>query len=116
MKPLTERQVQRAIIKDLRKYGVGYAHVPNGSHLAGDAKARGKQMGVLKGDGLYVGFPDLIVFKNGRTGFFEVKKEGGKVSKEQKDCHAHLSNEGLPIAVVRSPLDAFDTLKEWGWL
>lgn len=113
---LSERDVQRAIIRDLKKVGVGYAHVPNGAHLSGDGVARAKQMGALIGDGLYKGFPDLIVFKKGRMGLLEVKSEGGKVSDSQKDCHAHLAEEQIPFAVVRSPLDAFDTLKAWGWL
>ena len=113
---LSERQVQRLIIRDLKKAGIGYAHVLNGWHLAGDGEARGRQMNALKGDGLYPGFPDLIVFSKGRVGLLEVKAEGGRLQDTQKDCHEHLRREGLPVAVVRSSLDAFDTLKAWGWI
>lgn len=112
----SERQVQRAIIRDLKQFGIGYAHVPNGAHLAGDGVARAKQMGALIGDGLYLGFPDLFIFKKGRVGLLEVKADGGKLSDNQKTCHAHLRDEGLPVAVVRSSLDVVETLKEWGWL
>lgn len=60
---LSERQIQRLIIKGLRKLGIRCAHVPNGAHLAGDAQARMRQMAALRADGLLPGFPDLLLWR-----------------------------------------------------
>jgi hypothetical protein len=114
----TERQVQRAI---LQMAGIAFprvliAHVPNGAHLAGGNEARFKQMGALKGDGLKVGFPDLIAIWNHGVAFIEVKRPGraGNVSPAQKDIYCQLFEMGFTPAIVTSPEQAFDHLKARG--
>lgn len=114
---ITERQVQREI---LRMCGTVFpaaliAHVPNGSHLGGDERARSMQMGALKGDGLKVGFPDLIVLWNHGTGFLEVKRpKGGKVSPAQEAMIAHLRELGHRVEVVTSAVEAQQHMLDWG--
>lgn len=113
----SERMVQRAIRGYLTKIGFVSVHVPNGSVLAGDKAKRGRQMALLKGDGLIVGFPDLIVMgTNARIGFMEVKNEGGKQSDNQKAVQEWMERDGHKYAVVRSIEDAAETISEWGWI
>lgn len=90
--------------------------IPNGAHLAGDTTARFKQMGALKGDGLKVGFPDLIcLWFRGRGCFLEVKRpKSGRLSDEQKTVHCILETKGWPVATVTSPEEAYRFLRECG--
>jgi len=112
----TERAVQRAI---LRMAGECYpsvliVHVPNGSHLAGNARARGMQMGALKGDGLKVGFPDLLCLWNRGVALIEVKRPGGKASDAQEAMHHLLAEMGHAPAIVTSATEAYVFLLERG--
>lgn len=110
----SERTIQRAIRQYLAKRGFISAHVPNGASLAGNAKRRAMQMNNLKGDGLVVGFPDLIVMgTDARVGFMEVKNEGGKQNDNQKAVQSWMERDGHKYAVVRSVDDVAETLAEW---
>lgn len=114
----TERQVQRQILEMMGTCfpDVLVAHVPNGAHLAGNDTARFKQMGALKGDGLKIGFPDLICVWNHGVAFIEVKRPGcaGRISPDQARVHADLAEKGFAPAIVTSPDEAFAFLKERG--
>jgi hypothetical protein len=90
--------------------------IPNGAHLAGDTVARFKQMGALKGDGLKIGFPDLLCLWKPRSGaLIEVKRpKTGRLSPEQRAVHETLGEMDWPIATVTSPEEAFDFLKSCG--
>lgn len=120
-KPLNAKQplekvVQQSVIAFLHGRGITTAHVPNGSVLAGDAKARAMQVNALKKNGMRVGFPDLICLASGgRTGFMEVKREGEKLSENQIHWAGALEHLGHNFAVVRSVEDARETLEQWGW-
>lgn len=114
-KPL-ERQIQRSVLDYLSKRGVTAVHVPNGSVLSGDGRARAIQMASLKKAGLAPGFPDLILFsRTGKVGFFEVKREGEKLGDKQADWSDRFVEWGLPWAIVRSIDDAKESLALWGW-
>lgn len=115
---LAERAVQRASIQMLAHMRCHAAHVPNGSHLAGDAIARAKQTTALKRDGVRPGFPDLIVIDQTapRTGFIEVKREGvAKIDPDQIWWRDELQRLGFPWALVNTPDGAGAALREWGW-
>lgn len=114
----TERQVQREI---LRMMGVCFPElyvtaIPNGAHLAGSDVARFKQMGALKGDGLKIGFPDLLCLWKPRSGaLIEVKRpKTGRLSDEQKKVHEHLAVLAWPVATVTSADEAYRFLREQG--
>ncbi|MGJ0508907.1 MAG: VRR-NUC domain-containing protein [Methylocystis sp.] len=114
----SERQVQRLI---LRMIGVCFPSVfvtaiPNGAHLAGNATARFKQIGALKGDGMKVGMPDLLILWPFNQGaFIEVKRpKTGRLSEEQKAVHAVLTGLGWPVATVNSPDNAYRFLRDQG--
>jgi hypothetical protein len=112
----SERQIQREILDMCGKVfpDVLLAHVPNGTHLFGNDAERARQMGTLKGDGLKVGFPDLIVLWDGGCGFLEVKRPGGKLSDRQAAMHAKLVAIGHHVAKVESPFEAQSALLAWG--
>jgi hypothetical protein len=115
--PPTERQVQRGILALCGRVfpSAIIAHVPNGSHLSGNDAARSRQMGALKGDGLKVGFPDLIVIWNHGVGFLEVKRPRlGRVSPVQEAMHQALAERGARLAVVTSAEEAQQALEGWG--
>lgn len=115
--PPTERQVQRGILALCGRVfpSAIIAHVPNGSHLSGGEAARCRQMGALKGDGLKVGFPDLIVIWNYGVGFLEVKRPKlGRTSDVQHAMHTALRERGQRIAVVTSAEEAQAVMGEWG--
>lgn len=104
----SEAQTQSAIRNYLAALSIDAIHVPNGSHLAGDAKARAMQMNALKRAGVMPGFPDLILFDRRvrRCGFLEVKAKAGRVTPaQQKFASEYPSAWGWPYAVVRSVED-----------
>lgn len=120
MKPpkLSEAAIQRQVRQWLDLNGIDAIHVPNGSVLAGDAKARAIQSNALKKAGMLPGFPDLICFdrRARRVGLIEVKREGEKLSPAQVHfAEAIAPAWGWPLAVVRSVEDVRETLNEWGW-
>lgn len=113
----TERQTQRAILKMAAVCfpEVLLHHSPGGAHLAGNNTARFKQMGALKGDGMKVGFPDLIALWTGGLAFLEVKRpKGGKVSDEQLAMHERIEALGWPVAVIKSVPEAHSFLLNCG--
>lgn len=112
----TERTVQRAVNRALGKLGFWTVAVPNGTHLAGGAEQRMRQMAALRADGLTRGALDLIVMASGgRVGWLEVKKEGGHLSEAQLGFMARLDKLGIPCAAVCTVEDAVKAVREWGW-
>lgn len=49
-----------------------------------------------------VGFPDLSMYKNGKTVFIEFKAENGKQSEIQKYVEKQLINHGFKYFLVRN--------------
>ena len=115
---LSEAAIQKAIVTYLAALRIDAIAVPNGSHLAGDARSRAMQMNKLKATGMLPGFPDLVLFDRcaRRVGLLEVKAEGGKLQPSQEHFAKHIAPAwGWPLAVVRSIEDVTETLAEWGW-
>lgn len=116
--PPTERQVQRAILDMCGKLfpDVYITAIPNGAHLAGNNTARFKQIGALKGDGLKVGFPDLLfLWHPGKGCSIEVKRPKlGRMSEDQERVHERLRNLEWPVATVTSQDEAYAFLKQCG--
>lgn len=80
-------------------------------HSVNEHSKRGKA-GMLqavrnKHAGMLGGFPDLIVLPAAEIGpfFLEVKAPKGRVSDAQKHVHHMLTDNGYPVAVVRSVED-----------
>jgi len=115
----TERQVQRSILSMM-----GWAfprvlvwHIPNGAYLGDDPTARKRTMGMLLGDGLKPGAPDLACYWNHGHALLEVKRPGyspSQVRPQQVEIHERLAEMGFAPAIVTSPEEAFAFLRERG--
>lgn len=113
----TERSVQRAI---LSMCGVCFRdvfihHSPNGTKLPGSPRDRQVTGGILKGDGMKAGFPDLIFLWRGGAAFIEVKRpKHSSTSDAQREVHKTLMDLGWPVATVTSSEEAYRFLRECG--
>ena len=98
--------------------------IPNGSVLAGDARARAIQMARLKATGLRVGFPDLMLCLPMRLPhspamlfagmFVEMKKKGGKKpTPEQLSYHALLRDRGYNVICLYGAEEAIRAIKAY---
>ncbi len=111
-----ETAIQRAVRLELAERGYASVHVPNGAVLAGDPKRRAIQMNALKADGLYPGFPDLLVYGHGaRIGHIEVKTPTGTIADTQHKCRAWLEGLGHKYAICRDKAEVASILIAWGW-
>lgn len=52
--------------------------------------------------GVHAGFPDIVVIKNGRMIFLEVKSNSGSQSSEQKEIEKELIAQGAEYYIVRT--------------
>ena len=89
---MTEHQEQVALVTWFRlqykQYKYHLFSIPNGAHLAGDARLRAIKMNAMKAEGLLPGVSDLMLMipKNGWHGLWlEMKAKGGKLSEAQKE-------------------------------
>lgn len=79
--------------------------IPNGAHLAGDARMRAIKMDRLKAEGLVPGMPDLHV--PAWRLYVEFKRtKGGRLSEEQKDVIPALEAAGARVIVAKGWEDA----------
>lgn len=106
-----ERGIQIAIRQRLQFHGIVCVAIPNAG------KRSIIQARLMKAEGMMTGFPDMIVLgKQGRVGFMEVKAADGRLSTAQEDCLDMLCRMGHNVAVVRSQDEAMAAVKRWGWL
>lgn len=110
----TERQVQRAILQmcGLAFPDVFIHHSPNGTKLPGNQRDRQVAGGILRGDGMKAGWPDLeCVWAPRMTAYLEVKRpKTGKLSADQISVHEKLLSLGFPVKTVTSPEEAYEFL------
>jgi hypothetical protein len=79
-------------------------HIPNGGSRPSREGAKLKKMGTV------AGAPDLLLIHgDGRVSAFELKAEGGTVSKPQREMHARLAEHFVAVHVVRS-LEQFEQI------
>ncbi|WP_411956866.1 VRR-NUC domain-containing protein [Paracoccus homiensis] len=111
-----EGPIQRAVVDRLRFElpGAIVHHSPNEVPLDGDdvraAIAKAKRNGMVPG------FPDVVVVLACRpvTLFFEVKADGGRETKAQRELREAATSAGHLWAVVRSQTEAVACLDAWG--
>lgn len=73
--------------------------IPNGTHLAGSDKQKGRQMDRLKAEGLVAGMPDLHIPEWGI--WIEMKRQKlSRLSADQIAIHAHLRAVGQIVIVA----------------
>jgi predicted peroxiredoxin len=80
---------------------------PSGWGKLGKATA-----GRLHGSGLKAGMPDILIFFNGRAIGIELKTETGKLSKDQINMAARLSDAGVRVYLCRNTDDVIGVLEE----
>jgi hypothetical protein len=97
----SERSLQAAIVKAFNLLGFLVIHIPNQYSY-----------GRVRDAGLVSGAPDLIVLKDGKVFFLEVKTKTGRMRPSQKLFAERLRQHGFDYFVVRS-LD--DALKAVGY-
>lgn len=103
---ITERAIQQAVIDHWRAFrvpGTLVAACPN-------AKAHG-QAGLTRGlfDLVVIGGPVLL----DRTGWIELKAEGGRLRPEQRAFQELLIRSGTPYAVAYGRDEPIRVLEEW---
>ena len=100
---LSEEQIQNRVVSALRKLGIFVFSIPMGGKRDAIGASRLKRSGALAGT------PDLMVLDppyQGANGvFWELKKKGGRVSKEQTEFMKRASSLGH-LCVVATGLDA----------
>lgn len=79
----------------------------------GGGLVRGKQ---LKDKGYKAGVPDILLVKESRAYWIEIKVGKGTLSSKQKTLLPVLERNGMPTAVCRDIYEVEDVLKKWGFL
>lgn len=79
----------------------------------GGGLIRGKQ---LKAKGYIAGVPDILLVKESRAYWIEIKVGKGTLSANQKTLLPVLERNGMPTAVCRDVYEVEDVLKKWGFL
>lgn len=105
-----EASLQAAIVTYLARCcpAVLVASSGNGASLRGGAiaMARAKRGGLLAGD------PDIrLSLPGGKTIYFEIKSETGKLSDAQKHTHNRLEKLGFHVYVIRSIEDLREVIR-----
>lgn len=88
--------------------GTLWWHTPNGGKRTKGVAGKLKAMGVKKG------VPDVFILHLGLPYFIELKQPGNSPSPEQRDFHATLKSQGVPIAVAKSLADVEAALAAFG--
>lgn len=79
----------------------------------GGGEMRGK---ILKGQGVKAGVPDIMLGREGRVYFIELKAKLGRVLNAQDDFHDLLAQHKTPCRVCRSVDDVMAAIHDWGFL
>ena len=70
----------------------------------------------LKAMGTKPGVPDLVLLISGRLHGLELKRHDGRLSPEQRACHAEIENAGGCVATCHDVDSALRVLAMWGAL
>jgi hypothetical protein len=103
---MTEAQIQKAVLEHWRAFGLPgtlVAAVPNAGAFG--------QAGLTKGlfDLIVIGGPHL----RDRTGWLELKREGGKVRPEQDAFKLLCASAGIPYAIAFGRDEPITVLETW---
>jgi hypothetical protein len=117
---MSEHAEQVAVIQWYRmqypKYAKCLFSIPNGAHLAGDARLRAIKMNNLKASGLVPGVSDLFLMipkSNWHGLFIEMKVKGGKLSDSQKEFMGLATLMGYQAVVCYGFDEAKDAITEY---
>jgi hypothetical protein len=106
----TENQIQRKIkqyldiVLSADSFWTAINPIPSKSIIAAaNSKAMGMKAGV----------PDILILHKGKTIWIEVKKEGGYLSRRQKEVHEQIAMAGGDVFTARSVDDVQELLQKW---
>jgi hypothetical protein len=108
-----EQQLQKCVFEHFRLRGaprVMAFHCPNGGWRS---RVEGA---ILKAMGTVPGIPDVCVIRDGRAYFLELKCEGGRITRAQRECHRELVRAGAIVGVAVGIDEALDWLESHGLL
>jgi hypothetical protein len=113
---MSEFQIQSALFAAYQARGVNNGTVmmfavPNGGTRRDAIEGRN-----MKRAGVRAGAPDVLAFVDGRAYAIELKKVGGKCSKDQTRMHVELEEAGVTVLVCYGYLEAVTALEGIGVL
>ena len=118
----SEREIQRGIVKDLRRMGYIVTHVPMGELLQrGSPEARMRRAARMEADGCVFGWPDLLIFRSRKRGgpewgLLEIKRPGQALEPRQKGLADMLAEHGAKVGAACCSDTMVETLRRWQWL
>lgn len=89
-------------------HGFWWCHVPNGGKRGKIEAAKLKKMGVKPG------VADVLIIKNQRAYWIELKAEKGRQSGPQIGFEAAMTEQWCPYAIARSLDEVIGTCRGWG--
>lgn len=107
----TEDDFQIAVAKRLDAAlpeGTLWWHTPNGGKRSKGVAGKLKAMGVKPG------VPDVLILHAGLLYCIELKQPGNSPSPQQRDFHAALKSQGVPIAVAQSLAEVEEAVAAFG--
>ena len=105
----TEQQEAEALAAYLRLKGYKFTHIPNETGSDPRARARAVRM---KRAGVSRGFPDYLIFANGKRYAIELKrKKGGRATPEQLDWLGVLDEYGFNVKVCNGAEEAIEFIE-----
>ena len=114
---LKESTIQENIVEALSRLAVPnkffFFSVPNERELTGIKQKIIARLKKLLRMGMLPGVYDLVIVKDGRAFFMEVKSASGKLSKNQKLFYNTATLHGSKCCLVRSLREALGFLKLW---
>jgi hypothetical protein len=104
---ITEQQESELLATYLRIKGYKFTHIPNETGSDPAAKRRAIRM---KRAGTSKGFPDYLIFANGKSIAIELKsrRKGAKATPEQKEWLLTLSEYGFESAICHGSSEAIE--------
>ncbi len=100
---LTEKQIQTAVMNEMRRVGWLTIRLNSAAFNVGDRYVRGY---TVQGINASAGVCDVLGFKGERAILFEIKKHDGKLSPSQKRFIEYAGEHGVTVYVVRSADEA----------
>ena len=111
--PIPEQQIHRAVVQHLRARGMPglvFIHVPNGGYR------RPSEAAIFSGLGVRAGVSDLLLWHGGKSFALELKADGGRVTKGQREFLSDMEGAGAYTCLAEGLDDAIEMLEAWGLL
>jgi hypothetical protein len=108
-----EQTIHRAVVQHLRARGVPglvFIHVPNGGYRPPAEAA------IFSGLGVRAGVSDLLLWHNGKSFALELKADGGRVTRGQREFLSDMESAGACTCLAEGLDRALKTLEAWGLL